>query len=121
VRRVKDKTVPDNQYQENLEIVKLRIAYLQHLTTLGGAATLIVLAVMQRTETPFVDWELAVDLSFFGFATLVYVLSVARLINHAQWNGRDLESSAGQTSANLAGAVFAGGVVSLMVVGSGFL
>jgi hypothetical protein len=114
---VEDRTVAEDRYQENLEIVKLRIAFMQHLTTLSGAATLIVLAILQRTEEDFLAWELGVVLALFGVATLLCVSGAARLINQAQTRGRELENSAGQRMATLGAAVFAAAVVSLMVAG----
>jgi hypothetical protein len=42
----------DDQEERSFEVVKLRIAFLQHITTLSGAAILIVLALIQRAETP---------------------------------------------------------------------
>ena len=107
----------DDQEQRNFEIVKLRIAFLQQLTTLSGAATLIVLALMQRTESTLVVWRLSLDLALFGIATLGCVVGATRLINHTQMRGHDLERSAGRGTTNLAGAVFGGAVVALMFAG----
>jgi hypothetical protein len=42
----------DDHEERSFEVVKLRIAFLQHITTLSGAAILIVLALIQRAETP---------------------------------------------------------------------
>jgi hypothetical protein len=49
----------DDQEKMNFEIVKLRIAFLQHITTLSGAAILIIFALIQRAETGRSTYQLA--------------------------------------------------------------
>jgi hypothetical protein len=109
--------VGDDQYQKNLETIKLRIAFLQHLATLSGAATVIVLATIQRTETTLVITQLAFVLGLFGVATLVCVIGAAMLIKYTQKEESDLESRAGWITAEVAGGLFAAGVLSLMIAG----
>jgi hypothetical protein len=55
----------DDQEERSFEVVKLRIAFLQHITTLSGAAILIVLALIQRAETPKGAYELAIAVPWF--------------------------------------------------------
>ena len=44
-------TNANEQEQRNFELVKLRIAFLQHIATLSGAAIVIILALVERGET----------------------------------------------------------------------
>jgi hypothetical protein len=73
---VESRTVADDQYQENLEILKLRMTLLQHLTTLSGAGTVITLTIMQITKDTLVVRHLAISLVPLGVATLICVWCV---------------------------------------------
>jgi hypothetical protein len=106
----------DDQEQRNLEVVKLRIAFLQHMTTLSGAATLIILAIMQRTEDPQVVRALAFVLSIFGLAALVSLQGMMYLINAPERTDRRLRGSAGRLSTWIAGSTFGAGVGTVMLI-----
>lgn len=67
------------------EVVKLRIAFLQHITTLSGAAILIVLALNQRANTAGIAKELVTIVPFFVQATLVSLVGVMYLINYVKF------------------------------------
>jgi hypothetical protein len=111
-------------YEKNLEILKLRIGFLQHLITLSGTATLIVLIVIQRfVKHPEDVARLAKILfSLFGAATIVSAIGVWWILRHMHENaGGDLESSTGGGTVVLAGICFAAGVVVLAVIGWLFL
>jgi len=69
--------VADDQEQRNLEIVKLRLAFLQHITTLSGAATLIILAITPRTQDPFVVRDLALMIVMTYAFTAVFLCWVS--------------------------------------------
>ena len=51
----------DDQEERAFEVIKLRISLLQHITTLSDAATLIILAIMQRAQDTLVvgGWHLS--------------------------------------------------------------
>ena len=70
----------DDREQRGFEVVKLRIAYLQHITTLSGAAILIILALIQRAPTADIAVKLAVDASTFVYAVLISVFSIGTLL-----------------------------------------
>jgi hypothetical protein len=76
--------VADDQEQRTLEVIKLRIAFLQHITTLSGAAILIVLALIQRAETAEVAKGLATALPFFALAALFSLFGVWSLIHRLE-------------------------------------
>jgi hypothetical protein len=70
--------------QRQLEIVKLCVDYLKHLTTLSGAATIVVLALLDRPDT---NAEALLFPAFaFGLATIISVLGMYYLIAGFAWD-----------------------------------
>ena len=68
------------QADRHFEVVKLRIAFLQHLTTLSGAAILIVLALAERAETTGQVILLLSTLTSFFVAALISITGVVFLL-----------------------------------------
>ena len=65
--------------QRQLEIIKLCVDYLKHLTTLSGAATIVVLTLMERPGTN--AQLLAGPAFFFGVATILCLVGIFYLIS----------------------------------------
>jgi hypothetical protein len=102
----------DDQEQRNLEVVKLRIAFLQHITTLSGAAIVIILALIERPETTReMLLQQASTLAFFVLAALISVQGVMYLTTHAEPAFR-LRGTTGRLTTALAGATFSAAIVS---------
>jgi hypothetical protein len=56
-----------------LEVVKLRIAFMQHITTLSGAAIVIIVALAERAEPPKQAILLMSSIIYFLAAALIAV------------------------------------------------
>jgi hypothetical protein len=105
----------DDQEQKTFEIVKLRIAFLQHITTLSGAAILIILALMQRAKpepdaTAFVPLEATI--AMFAAAASISVLGLVWLLvmeHRSLWVHP--RGSHGKYATFLAANTFAAGVL----------
>jgi len=70
--------------QRQLETVKLCIDYLKHLTTLCGAATIVVLTLMQLPDMK--TGPLWFPAFLFGLATIICVLGMVYLISGFAWD-----------------------------------
>ena len=77
----------DDQEQRNFEVLKLRISFLQHITTLSGAAILIVLALIQRSETATGVILLATAVPWFVLGVLISMTGVQIVIIHMELAG----------------------------------
>jgi ABC-type sugar transport system permease subunit len=102
----------DDHEERSFEVVKLRIAFLQHITTLSGAAILIVLALIQRAETPKGAYELAIAVPWFVVSTLISMAVILMLIPDTEFV-HHLRASTGSNSTDLAGAAFTTGVAAV--------
>jgi hypothetical protein len=102
----------DDQEQRKLEVVKLRMAFLQHMTTLSGAAALVILAILQGDAAYRVEASLAVVLVWFGLATVVSVVGMVLLINFIEETRLPLQrtTAPGQRSTAAAALLFLTGV-----------
>jgi hypothetical protein len=74
-----------DQEDRTFEVVKLRIAFLQHITTLSGAAILIILALVERAETKRGALLLATTASFFLLAALSAVGGIVALLIRTEY------------------------------------
>jgi hypothetical protein len=76
--------VADDEQQRRLEVAKLRLDVLKHITTLSGAAALILLALAQRTEGIRASelWgpQAATPATSFGLAALLALFNMMRLL-----------------------------------------
>ena len=106
----------DDQEQRNLEVVKLRIAFLQHMTTLSGAATLIILALLQRIRDPDAVWNLALLSAVLASSTVVSVWGMLLLLYLLGRTDLRLRGSHGLLTTLIAGSLFVAGVVNVAVV-----
>jgi hypothetical protein len=101
--------------QKRLEIVKLRIDVLKQVTTLSGAATLIVLAISQQVQTLKNVVLLGIAGFYFGTATLVALF-------HMMWLLRMLDRTdsvrqfRGQLGMEVATGLLWAGVLAIMGV-----
>jgi hypothetical protein len=68
-----------DQEERTFEVIKLRIAFLQHITTLSGAAIVIILTLVERPETVGKALLLAVPVTMFLIAALISVIGVVFL------------------------------------------
>jgi hypothetical protein len=111
------RTTPDDQAQRNLEVVKLRITFLQHMTTLSGAATLIILAIMQRARDPFVVSNLAtVTVHSYAFTAFFSVVAMVLLINALERTDLPLRRDTGRFTTQVASASFGVGMVFVVII-----
>ena len=102
----------DDREERTFEIVKLRVAFLQHIITLSGAAILIILALIERAETTKAAWQLAAAVPLFVIAALVSVNGVVWLLVIVPMLLVDrARESQGLFSTALAAASFSAGVV----------
>jgi hypothetical protein len=106
----------DDREQRNLEVIKLRITFLQHMTTLSGAATLIVLAIMQRSDDAQVVSAFALTIFIFGVAAIVSVYGLTFLVNIPGRHDRPLQGSEGFWTTLVAGTAFGSGVSTVMII-----
>jgi hypothetical protein len=110
--------VADDQEQRNFELVKLRIAFLQHITTLSGAAILIMLALIERAETAEAAGLLATGAAFYGLAVLVSVVGIMYLINYVKYED-PIQGSPGWFATLAAASAFAAAVLGTAVTIAG--
>jgi hypothetical protein len=111
----------DDREQRGFEVVKLRIAFLQHITTLSGAAILIILALVQRAPTPGIALQLAVTGSLFVYAALISVVGIASMLGLGDMAEVDYSrSSPGRRTTFFAGGAFCGGVAVALFAIAGF-
>ena len=100
----------DDQEQRTFEVIKLRIAFLQHITTLSGAAILIMLALIERAETAEVAKEMAVVVPFFALAVLFSLVGALYLTYELELRPR-VRASAGRLATINATSLFSAAVV----------
>jgi FtsH-binding integral membrane protein len=99
----------DDQEQRGVEAIKLRIAFLQHIATLSGAAIVIILALIQRAETAREAHRLESTIPLFLLAVLGSLLGVTLLIIRTERAGW-VQASAGRFTTLFASALFLAGV-----------
>jgi hypothetical protein len=103
----------DDQEQRTFEVIKLRVAFLQHITTLSGAAILIVLALIERAETAEEAYLLATAaVSLFLVAAVISLYGVFSLTEQTEHVGQ-ARPSAGRVTAGFASATFAAGIAAV--------
>jgi hypothetical protein len=108
--------MPDDQEQKKLEVIKLRIAFLQHASTLSGATTLIVVALIQRADrVNLLQTSLAIPTPLFALAAVVSVAYTVKLINHVE-SADPVDASTGRFAAMIVCGLFAGGVTILAFI-----
>jgi hypothetical protein len=100
------------------EVVKLRIAFLQHITTLSGAAIVIVLALIERADTAGQAYLLAISGGMFLAAAVISLYSIMSLIWQTERVGRG-RASAGRFATALANGAFAAGIISVAFFAAG--
>jgi hypothetical protein len=109
-----------DQDERTFEVVKLRIAFLQHITTLSGAATLIILAIMQRTEDPFVVRDLAtIIVVTYAFTAVFSVLGIVSVINMLQRADLYPRPDTGRYITVIASGSFAAGTMLVAIISTG--
>jgi FtsH-binding integral membrane protein len=99
----------DDQEQRVVEVIKLRITFLQHIATLGGAAIVIILALIQRAETAREAHLLESTIPLFLVAVVISLFGVALLIIHTEHAGH-VQASAGRFTTLFASAMCLAGV-----------
>src|SRR5215208_1860440 len=102
-------SVADDQEQRTFEVIKLRIAFLQHITTLSGAAILIILALVARAETVKQVKLLAGTVPLYVLAALISVGGIVLLIGPPKIMRLERATTGGFTTV-LAGSAFAGAI-----------
>jgi hypothetical protein len=75
-------SVADDEQQRRLEVVKLRIDVLKHITTLSGAATVILLALAERVKGIQANTNLWMAAFLFGSSTLVALVLITQLLHN---------------------------------------
>ena len=100
-----------DQDERTFEVVKLRIAFLQHITTLSGAAILIIFALIERAETTSEAWLLATTVFQFLLAALISVMGIVLLLFSTERVVGYRAAKAGRFTTVSAGAAFASGSV----------
>ena len=107
-----------DQEDRNFEIVKLRIAFFQHLTTLSGAAILIVLILIERADTARQAYLLAASGGMFLAGAVISIYSVVTLIWDTERVGRG-SASAGRLATGFASGAFTAGIISVAFFAAG--
>jgi hypothetical protein len=111
-----------DQEERTFEVVKLRIAFLQHITTLSGAAILIVLALAERAETTRQALLLTSTVTFFLAAALIAVNGVVFLLMQLMHMERVVgrgRATAGSFTTFLTGGVFSAAMISVVFYAAG--
>jgi hypothetical protein len=114
--------VAGDQEDRNLEVVKLRMAFLQDITTLSGAAILIVLALAEGAKTTRQAILLTSTVTFFLAAALIAVNGVVfllLLLRHPQRVVERDRATGGSSITLFAGGVFSAGMVSVASYAAG--
>jgi hypothetical protein len=99
-----------------LEVVKLRIAFMQHITTLSGAAIVIIVALAERAEPPKQAILLMSSIIYFLAAALIAVTGVVGLLLRLMQKEQGVGSGRGTTGTYttlLAGIVFSVGMLNV--------
>jgi hypothetical protein len=102
----------DDQEQRTFEVIKLRVAFLQHITTLSGAAILIVLALIERAETAEEAYMLATAAVSLFLVAVISLYGVFSLTEQTEHVGQ-ARPSAGRVTAGFASATFAAGIAAV--------
>jgi len=111
-----------DQDERIFEVVKLRIAFLQHITTLSGAAIVIILALAERAEPPKQAVLLMSSIIYFLAAALIVVFGVLGLLLRLMQKEQGVGSGRGTTGTYttlLAGMVFSVGMLNVASYATG--
>jgi hypothetical protein len=103
----------DMDDQSQLEAIKLSFEYLKHLTTLSGAATLVVLALMDQASTPLE--LLAIPALLFGLGTIFCLWALSVIIRGLRGGEIEAVSLLGSRAASVIAAIFTAGIAALML------
>jgi putative copper export protein len=99
--------------QRLLETVKLGFEYLKHLTTLSGAATLIVLAFVDRAGA--YTWGLGLAVFLFALATLSCLAAMTILIGRMRHDALEAGARFSVMAVAAIAGVFTAGLATLML------
>lgn len=105
----------DGNDEGTLEVIKLRIDFLKHMTTLSGAATVIVLALIQRIQRLEDAPLMAAPVVLFGLDAMLSLYGMVKLINLMEEDAGNLPPFAGSSMIVWVGTTFAAGVTILIV------
>jgi predicted membrane channel-forming protein YqfA (hemolysin III family) len=100
---------------DRLEIIKLRIDFFKHITTLSGAAIVIVLTLTRGMASYGTGGLLAIVSVMFTIAAVISMVGMLTCIHFVD-RGSHLRYNVGRVTCDLAGGAFLAAVVSLMVV-----
>jgi hypothetical protein len=105
--------VADDEQQQRLEVVKLRIDVLKHVTTLSGAATLILLTLAERAEGDN-GRELGIAAIYFALSTMGALVGIMLLL-------RTIDRTETQRWTEIIIVMFMAGVLALLILPLGTL
>jgi hypothetical protein len=111
--------VADDEQQRRLEAVKLRIDVLKHVTTLSGAATVVLLALADRVTGTQASRDLGYAAFYFGLSTLSALSLMTILLRNID-RTETIPRRQGQRGTELVIVLFGSGVLALMTVGARF-
>jgi hypothetical protein len=110
----------DDTKQRRLEALKMRLDFLKHLTTLSGAATVVVLTLLQLGPSPRIISGLAIVVLMFALVFLVSTVGMLVMIDMFETKGAESPHfSTGRRTSAMAGALFGAGVFALINVAFG--